>query len=127
MAKIIPRTSEGRGIAAQFLAKNVNIPNQRRKRKKCEEPDSNRRTPAGIGPEPIAFDLARRSSRLYRLPARLNKGKVKEGLTPSFRHQSRSGISSTPGRAARCAGSCRRWSWGGFPRTRLHAGTCRGL
>ena len=29
---------------------------------KCEEPDSNRRTPAGMDPKSIAFDLARRSS-----------------------------------------------------------------
>ncbi len=28
----------------------------------CEEPDSNRRTPAGMDPKSIAFDLARRSS-----------------------------------------------------------------
>src|SRR5690606_31449665 len=34
------------------------------KTKECEEPDSNRRTPTRIGPEPIAFDLARQPSRL---------------------------------------------------------------
>jgi hypothetical protein len=39
----------------------------------CEEPDSNRRTPTGIGPEPIAFDLARRSSHSFSLFARRNQ------------------------------------------------------
>ncbi len=33
----------------------------------CEEPDLNRRTTSRLGPEPSSFDLARRSSRHYRL------------------------------------------------------------
>ncbi len=35
-----------------------------KKKDKCEGPDSNRRTPTRIGPEPIAFDLARQPSLL---------------------------------------------------------------
>ena len=33
-------------------------------KKECEEPDSNRRTPTRLGPEPSAFDLAWQPSRL---------------------------------------------------------------
>ena len=48
---------------------------------KCEEPDSNRRTPTGMDPKSIAFDLARRSSRLQSL---LN-GPNKEHIGPGGR------------------------------------------
>jgi hypothetical protein len=34
----------------------------------CVEPDSNRRTPAGLAPEASAFDLARRSTQFLLVP-----------------------------------------------------------
>ena len=60
---------------------NTKPEHEKQKTGECEEPDSNRRTPAGIGPEPIAFDLARRSSRLYTLCMKLHKDKGQPPFT----------------------------------------------